>query len=77
MYFSQTPYYREIENIMRQTPNFRPRGYESVVLKNEMRIRMEEQPPPDSYAELMARTMSAIHCNPFIERLTTICKKER
>jgi len=75
MYFTQTPYYREIENIMRQIPNFRPRGYGSMVLKNEMRICMEEQPPPDSYAELMARTMSAIHDKPFIERLNNYMQK--
>ncbi len=75
MYFTQTAYYREIENIMRQIPNFRPRGHGSMILKNEMKICMEEQSPPDSYVELMTRTMSAIHYKPFIGRLNNYMQK--
>lgn len=74
MYFMQTPYYREIETIMRQIPNFRPRGHGRMVLKSEMTICLQ-QPPPDSYAELMARTMSAVHYKPFIDRLNDYMQK--
>lgn len=43
MYFMQTARYRDIEKLMYQIPNFHPRGHGSMVLRNEMRICMQER----------------------------------
>ena len=75
MYFSDNDYLQEMEKMMCSIPNFKPRGHGSTVLKNEMEICIKEQPPPNSYEELLEITMSAIRYEPFIERLSEYIKE--
>lgn len=76
MYFMQTVRYRDIEKLMCQIPNFHPRGYGGVVLKDEIPCS-QEQPPPTSYAELLTMTMSEIRYKPFRRRLDKYMKEVR
>lgn len=75
MYFSNNIHLREMERIMRGIPNFCPRGQGSMVLKSEMNSCIQEQPSPNSYAELLMVTMSAIHYEPFVERLNNYIRE--
>ena len=60
MHYSKNERLYEIEKMMRGIPNFRERGYGSLVLQTDMRDCIEEQPPPSSYVEALQITMSAI-----------------
>ncbi len=75
MYFSDNRNLCELEKMMQSVPNFRPRENGSVVLKSEINGCIQEQPPPDSYEEMLVITMSAIHYEPFIERLNNYIKE--
>lgn len=50
MHYSKNERLYEIEKMMSGIPNFKERGYGSVVLQTDMRGCIEEQPPPSSYA---------------------------
>ena len=75
MYFSDNRNLSELEKMMQSVPNFRPRENGSVVLKSEINGCIEEQPPPESYEEMLVITMSAIHYEPFIERLNNYIRE--
>ncbi|MCI9126153.1 MAG: hypothetical protein HFG28_03010 [Eubacterium sp.] len=75
MYFSDNTNLSELEKMMQSIPNFRPRRNGSIVLRREMDRCIQEQPPPDSYEEMLAITMSAIHYEPFMERLNNYIRE--
>ena len=75
MYFSDNTNLSELEKMMQSIPNFRPRRNGSIVLRREMDSCIQEQPPPDSYEEMLAITMSAIHYEPFMERLNNYIRE--
>lgn len=75
MYFSDNTNLFELEKMMQSIPNFRPRRNGSIVLRSEMDSCIQEQPPPNSYEEMLAITMSAIHYGPFMERLNNYIRK--
>lgn len=76
MYFMKTARYRDIEKLMCQIPNFHPRGYGGMVLKDEMPYS-QEQPPSTSYAKLLTMTMSEIRYKPFRRCLDKYMKEVR
>lgn len=75
MYFSSDSHLREMEKMMCKIPNFRPREHGSRVFKRDMEECIRRQPPPDSYAEMLKITMSAIHYPPFVERVDQYMKE--
>lgn len=65
MYFSETPYLREIEKTMKMIPNFTPRGHGVVILcQNEF---AEENCIGVSQKEILEKTMSHIS-NPLFQK---------
>lgn len=70
MYFTESDHLRDIERDMRTIPNFRPRGFGLVIMKND-----KEKPPPFSYLEYLKVTMSCIRSPPFIIRLNQYIKE--
>lgn len=69
MHYSKNERLYEIEKMMRGIPNFKERGYGSVVLQTDMRDCIEEQPPPSSYEQALLMMVSAIRYQPLDDRL--------
>ena len=68
MYFTETEAFREMEILMQMIPGFRPKGYGSMVMPDQIYIYLQEPSPP-TYQEIIADTMYAVRYRPFLQRV--------